>query len=128
MPQEKPYNIQFDYQEKFLSAMVTGEKDSLEVSIMFWKEIFDECENKNYKRILIQENFKNDISAIDMYILGEKLIEMAPKNISAAFVDEQIQQLEMNKFTETVIYNRGGKGRAFSDHQEAINWLLEQED
>jgi 3-dehydroquinate synthetase len=128
MSQEKPYEIQFDYKEKYLSALVTGEKDSLEVSLLFWKEIFDECENKNYKRILIQENFRNDISAIDMYILGEKLIEMAPKNISAAFVDEQIQQMEMNKFTETVIYNRGGKGRAFADHKEAVKWLLEQED
>jgi 3-dehydroquinate synthetase len=128
MSQEKPYEIQFDYKEKYLSALVTGEKDSLEVSLLFWKEIFDECENKNYKRILIQENFRNDISAIDMYILGEKLIEIAPKNISAAFVDEQIQQMEMNKFTETVIYNRGGKGRAFADHKEAVKWLLEQED
>ena len=128
MPLEKPYLIQYDYHEKFLSALVTGEKDSLEVSLLFWKEIFDECETRKYKRILISENFRNDISAIDMYILGEKLIEMAPKNISVAFVDDQIQQLEMNKFTETVIYNRGGKGKAFADHKEAEKWLLEQED
>jgi 3-dehydroquinate synthetase len=128
MPQEKPYEIQYKYHEKYLSALVTGEKDSLEVSLMFWKEIFDECESRKYKRILINENFRNDISAIDMYILGEKLIEMAPKNISVAFVDEQIKQLEMNKFTETVVYNRGGKGKAFADFAEAEKWLLEQED
>jgi hypothetical protein len=128
MTQEKPYTIQFNYHEKYLSALVTGEKDSLEVSLMFWQEIFDESESKKYKRILISENFRNDISAIDMYILGEKLIELAPKNISVAFVDEQIQQLEMNKFTETVVYNRGGKGKAFADKKEAIKWLLEQED
>jgi hypothetical protein len=128
MPQEKPYEIQFDYHEKYLSALVTGEKDSLEVSLLFWKEIFNECETRKYKRILISENFRNDISAIDMYILGEKLIEMAPKNISVAFVDDQIQQLEMNKFTETVIYNRGGKGKAFAVHKEAEKWLLAQED
>jgi 3-dehydroquinate synthetase len=128
MPIEKPYTIQFDYHEKYLSALVTGDKDSLEVSLMFWQEIFDESESKKYKRILISENFRNDISAIDMYILGEKLIELAPKNISVAFVDEQIQQLEMNKFTETVVYNRGGKGKAFADKKEAIKWLLEQED
>jgi hypothetical protein len=128
MVQEKPYNIHYDYQEKYLFALVSGEKDSLEVSLMFWQDIFDECEAKKYKRILINENFKNDISAIDMYILGEKLIELAPKNISVAFVDEQIQQLEMNKFTETVVYNRGGKGKAFAQNDEAIRWLLEQED
>ncbi len=88
MPIEKPYTIQFDYHEKYLSALVTGDKDSLEVSLMFWQEIFDKSESKKYKRILISENFRNDISAIDMYILGEKLIELAPKNISVAFVDE----------------------------------------
>jgi hypothetical protein len=102
MSQEKPYTIQFDYREKYLFALVSGEKDSLEISLMFWKDIFDECEAKNYNKTLITENFSNDISAIDMYILGEKLTEMAPKNISVAFVDDQIQQLEMNKFTETV--------------------------
>ncbi len=127
MSQEKPYDIKFDYREKYLSALVSGEKDSLEISLLFWKDIFDESEKKKYKRILITENFKNDISAIDMYILGEKLSEMAPKNISVAFVDDQIQQLEMNKFTETVAYNRGGKGKAFADHLEAEKWLLEQE-
>jgi hypothetical protein len=62
-----------------------------------------------------------------MYILGEQLIEMAPRNVSVAFVDSQIQQLELNKFTETVIYNRGGRGKLFADMKEAEKWLLEQE-
>ncbi|HEX2394710.1 MAG TPA: hypothetical protein VHI78_05150 [Bacteroidales bacterium] len=128
MPQEKPYNIQFEYHDKYIVALVSGEKDSLEVSLMFWKEIFDECEANKIKRVLIIENFRNDISAIDMYILGEKLIEMAPKNMMAAFVDNQLQQLEMNKFTETVAYNRGGKGKAFASRKEAEKWLIEQED
>ena len=126
MQEEKPYVIHYDYREKYLFAHVTGEKDSLEVSVQFWKEIFDESEAKNYKRILITENFRNNISAIDMYILGEKMVEMAPRNISAAFVDSQNQQMEMNKFTETVIYNRGGRGKIFADIKEAENWLLEQ--
>ncbi len=128
MPQEKPYVIQYEYHEKYIVALVSGEKDSLDVSLMFWKEIFDECESRKIKKVLIIENFKNDISAIDMYILGEKLIEMAPKNMMAAFVDNQLSQLEMNKFTETVIYNRGGKGKAFANRKEAEKWLLEQED
>jgi hypothetical protein len=128
MPQEKPYTIQFDHKDKFLSAKVFGEKDSLEISLMFWDEIFKESEIKKYKRILISENFKNDISAIDMYILGEKLSEMAPKDISVAFVDDQVQQLEMNRFAETVAYNRGGKGKVFADKEEAEKWLLAQEE
>jgi hypothetical protein len=127
MQEEKPYRIKFDYREKYLFAHVFGEKDSLDISLQFWQEIFNECEAKNYKRVLITENFRNNISAIDMYILGEKLIEMASKNTCVAFVDSQIQQLEMNKFTETVIYNRGGKGKAFADIKEAEAWLLDQE-
>jgi hypothetical protein len=127
MSQEKPYVIKFDYLDNYLLAQVSGEKDSLEVSLLFWKEIFVECETSKYKRILITESFKNDISAIDMYILGEKLSEMAPKDISVAFVDNQVQQLEMNKFTETVAYNRGGKGKVFADRLEAEKWLLQQE-
>ncbi len=128
MLQEKSYIIHYDYHKKYLTATVSGEKDSLEVSLLFWQEIFDECKNRNFTRLLVTENFKNDISAIDMYILGEKLADMVPKNVCVAFVDEQIQQLELNKFSETVAYNRGGKGKVFSDYQEAEKWLLEQLD
>lgn len=128
MQEEKPYKIQYDYRDRYLFALVSGEKDSLEVSLQFWQEILDECESKNYKRTLITENFRNNISAIDMYILGEKLIEMVPRDTCVAFVDSQISQLELNKFTETVAYNRGGKGKVFVDEKEAENWLLEQPD
>ena len=117
MQEEKPYTIKYDYREKYLYALVSGEKDSLEVSLQFWQAIFDESEAKNYKRILIAENFRNNISAIDLYILGEKLIEMAPRNISVAFIDKQVQQMEMNRFSETVIYNRGGRGKILADFQ-----------
>jgi hypothetical protein len=127
MQEEKPYRIQFDYREKYLFAHVSGEKDSLDISLKFWQEIFNECEAKAYKRILITEDFRNNISAIDMYILGEKLTEMASRNTSVAFVDSQIQQYEMNKFSETVAYNRGGRGKVFADMKEAEKWLLEQE-
>lgn len=127
MQEEKPYKILFEYREKYLFAFVSGEKDSLEISLKFWQEIFNECEAKNYKRILVTEDFRNNISAIDMYILGEKLSEMASHNTSVAFVDSQIQQMEMNKFTETVAYNRGGRGKVFAEMKEAEEWLLEQE-
>jgi hypothetical protein len=125
MTEAKPYTLQFEYREGYLYASVSGEKDSLETSLLFWQEIFDEGEAKNYKKILITENFKNEISTMDMFILGEKLLEMASRNTSVAFVDKQLQQMEMNKFTETVIYNRGGRGKAFSDMKEAEKWLLE---
>ena len=128
MQEEKPYKIQYDYRNRYLFALVSGEKDSLEISLQFWQEILDECESKNYKRALITENFRNNISAIDMYILGEKLIEMVPRDTCVAFVDSQISQLELNKFTETVAYNRGGKGKVFVDEKEAESWLLEQPD
>ncbi|HJZ39200.1 MAG TPA: hypothetical protein VJ203_02425 [Bacteroidales bacterium] len=125
MTEAKPYTLQFEYREGYLYASVSGEKDSLETSLLFWQEIFNEGEAKNYKKILITENFKNEISTMDMFILGEKLLEMASRNTSVAFVDKQLQQMEMNKFTETVIYNRGGRGKAFSDMKEAEKWLLE---
>jgi hypothetical protein len=126
MQSETPYLIKFENLDKYLFVHVTGEKDSLDVSLQFWQEIFKECEARNYKKVLVTENFKNNISAIDMYILGERLVEMAAKDTCVAFVDNQIKQLEMNKFTETVIYNRGGKGRIFSDMHEAETWLLQQ--
>ncbi len=68
---------------------------------------------------MISEHFRNDISAIDMYILGEKLCGMAPKDICVAFVDDQLQQLEMNRFTETVVYNRGRNGKAFANMERS---------
>ena len=126
MTEDKPYEIKFDYREKYLFALVSGEKDALETSLMFWQDIIRECNEKNYKKILITEEFKNNISAIELFILGEKLTEMVSRSTSVAFVDKELQHLEMNKFTETVAINRGGRGRAFSDVKEAENWLLDQ--
>jgi len=122
----KPYSLIFDYKEDYLYAAVSGENDSLDVSLQFWQEIFNECENKGYLKLLVTEDFKNNISTIDMFVLGEKMTAMVPSNTIVAFVDTQSQQLELNRFAETVAYNRGGKGAAFTNFKEAEEWLLSE--
>ncbi|RMG05356.1 MAG: hypothetical protein D6735_05495, partial [Acidobacteria bacterium] len=63
----KLYDIQFEYHHNYLHARVTGEKDSAEISILFWKEIAAECKKHGYKKVLVEENIKNNVSESDMY-------------------------------------------------------------
>jgi len=69
---EKPNNnevgdIRFEDRYGYLYAFVTGEKDSLSVSLKYWQRVIDESVKRGYKRLLVEEEFHNQVSMIDMY-------------------------------------------------------------
>jgi hypothetical protein len=124
-PPDKPYKLTFEYRDKYLFAFVTGPKDSLEISIMFWKEVLEEAHAKNYKKLLVTEDFDEVISMPDMFFLVDGISKMGYHNIRIAFVDTKTDQFELNKFGETVATNRGIAGKVFSNIEEAERWLLQ---
>lgn len=118
------YQIVYDDRKDYLFASVTGPKDSLEVSIAFWTEIITEALTNNFKKLLVTEDFKDVVSALDMYMLVEQLEKFGIQDLQVAFVDKEISQLELNKFGETVAVNRGIHARVFKKESEAEKWLL----
>jgi hypothetical protein len=124
MPETPPYQIRFEDRETYLYASVTGEKDSLEVSVAYWTDVFTEMRIRNTNKVLVTEDFKDVVSAMDMYMLIEEIQKLGLTDLQIAFVDKELSQFELNKFAETVAVNRGIYGKIFNSEAEAERWLL----
>jgi hypothetical protein len=121
---DKPYTIHFEEREKYLYAFVTGEKDTLEISMMFWSEIAEKCRTLKCKKLLVEEDFPEAIQTFEMYRLAEFLAALRLSTVKTAFVDRRLEQQELNDFGLTVAQNRGLYAMIFNNAQEAEKWLL----
>ena len=121
----KLYEIRFEHRAEYLYAYVTGEKDSIEISTQYWREIAEECRNANYKKVLVEEDIKESIASVfELYQFASELPNYGFAGVYIAFVERYIEQNELNRFVELVAGNRGLKGRIFNDVNEAEKWLL----
>ena len=120
----KAYKLEFEYRPDYLYAYVSGEKDSLEISRSFWREIADECRRINNSKLLIVEDIKEAVSTMDMYQIASEIPLLGLNGIRIAFVDRYIEQQSINEFGEIVATNRGIYGKIFNDVEEAEKWLL----
>jgi hypothetical protein len=118
------YNISFEYRPEYLYVYVSGEHDSYEISMSFWKEIADECSKNQVKKVLIEEDIPEMVSMGEMYKVASEISQLGFFGIRIAFVDRYIEQQDLNQFGEIVANNRGIHGKIFNDVTEAEKWLL----
>lgn len=112
----------FENKEKYLYLRIVGEY-SYEDAISYLSLMLEECEKVNKDKLLINmlEIKGADISAVDRFLLGEKIAEIIRKRIkiALAFPEENI-----TKLFETVASNRGADIGVFGNLENAIIWLL----
>lgn len=121
----KLYKIRFEQRPAYLYAYVSGEQDSLSISLAFWREIADECRRAEARKILIEEEIKESVSMLEMYQIAAEIPQMGFTNVLIAFVDRYLEQQSLNEFGELVATNRGLRAKVFNDAQTAEKWLLE---
>jgi hypothetical protein len=121
------FEITFKDRGEYLFAEVTGEKDTLDVSLAHGRRVIDECAARDLRKVLIEEKFPNQLSAIDVYSLMTEVSRMVASRIAIAFVDREAAHEELNLFGETVATNRGATGKVFSTTEAAKRWLMEIE-
>lgn len=119
----KSAQIRFEDHQDFLYAFISGEHDSLDLSLECWRRIIDECHNRDYMKLLIEESFPNQLSVTEVFALTTAIAKMPIARLKIAFVDQQSGQEELNLFGETVAVNRGVYGRVFKDLEAARDWL-----
>ena len=85
--------------------------------------MIDEAYKRESKRLLIEENFPNQLSLTEIYTLTVEISKMLKTPLKIAFVDRMAEQNQLNMFGETVAVNRGVYGRVFSDIRAAEEWL-----
>lgn len=124
--QSDSYRISFEYRPEYLYVYVSGEHDSYEISLRYWREIADECSKNEVKKVLIDEDIPEAISMGEMYRLASEIPQLGFFGIRIAFVDRYIEQQDSNEFGELVAQNRGMYGKIFNDFNAAETWLLSQ--
>ena len=122
------YWLTFEARPSYLFVRVEGLTDSLETSIAFWQEIAIEANERGTSRLLVQEHFRNTISADEIREVGQFLGELAEQllleNIKISFVDDRLDHLDSNRLGEEVATNHGVRCKVFTHFDEAEAWLL----
>lgn len=125
MPQ-KPYDLRFEVRETYVHAFVSGIHDSFEISFAYWCEIMDELTKLGIAKALVVEDIAEQTPMVDIYKLVSRLSEIAPRDVTVAFVDRYSSHQELNNFGILIGSNRGISCRAFDGESEAEAWLLAQ--
>ena len=120
----KMFDIQFEERDGYLYALVTGERDSLAISQEYWRQVIEQCHLLGYQHLLVEEEFPNQLSTMEVYTLIEAIVEMITSPLKIAFVDHSTEQNDLNLFAETLAVNRGIIGRVFSEMTNAEKWLM----
>ena len=122
------YWLTYDERPGYLLAHVEGLSDSRETSISFWQEIGLEARARNVRRLLVQENFRNFVNPADTFDISRFVAELFERlempNVRIAFLDEQPDQLEINRAGERAATDYGLCVKVFADLSEAEAWLL----
>jgi hypothetical protein len=107
----------------YLAASFIGVGVPGEVSWQF-ASIAEHCKRtKNDKLLIDTTECDVEISFIDRFFFGKRLLVFARHRIKVAFFSRP-EQLDPRKFGALVAQNRGASVDAFTDFQAAEEWLL----
>jgi hypothetical protein len=107
----------------YLYALVSGEKLSAAISKQYWDDITAECIRLDKLKIMIEKDFAETVSLVEMYEMGVNLSKFFEAK-KIAFLDRH-GNADINYFGQMVAANRGVNMKIFHDSQEAEKWLQE---
>lgn len=124
------YESEFQFFRDYLRVVVTGVRRSGDAAFdagAVGREVVDRCNKAGIYRVLVVLNLTGRLSAIDSY---EIVVDSGRygwnHRFRLAFVDANQESVDGVRFTETVAVNRWYEVRAFTDEDEALDWLLDE--
>jgi hypothetical protein len=117
------FEIQYQECEGYLHAFIKGKKDSVAAALEYWQCVIDECKRRGFRALLVEEDFPNQLSTVDIFTITSAIPGMGSTGLKIAFVDRKAEHNELNLFGESVAVNRGVFGRVFPTLEEAAAWL-----
>ncbi len=118
------YRIDFEYRDDYFYALVSGSKDSLEAATNYWARMIEEAKSNGYMKMLVEEDFPNQGTTMDIFKHARELNQMFGPNFYVAHFDRHDEHYSENKFAEQVAFKERLQGRTFQSFEEAENWLL----
>ncbi len=118
------YHVEFEERPDYLLALFRGNTPGIEAVLDIWREVAEQCHQRGYDKVLVDEDWKGQITFSKINQFAEQLPKIGFIGIKLAFLDRQIDQHLMNQFGENVAVNRGVNGKVFCDYSKAEAWLL----
>jgi hypothetical protein len=122
MSLDKPYTIKLEDHGEYLYALVSGGKLTPEIAGAYWREIADMCFDLGKTKILIEKDFAETVSPVEMLQMGTYLSEILP-NKRIAFIDRYGNE-DINELGKKIARNRDVKMQTFHNVKDAEKWLL----
>jgi hypothetical protein len=107
---------------EYLYALVGGEKLTPEIAASYWREIAGKCFELEKTKILIEKEFVESVSPLEMVYMGNSLGELLATR-KVAFIDRYGNE-DINDLGKKIARNRDVKLQVFSDIESAEKWLL----
>ena len=115
--------LQIEAMPGYLAARFTGVGATKEVWRQF-ESIAEHCDRANKKKLLLDfTEVHTEVSLMDRYFLGKEAQIFAHYNLKVAGVGRP-EQVHPQKFAELVARNRWVNVRAFTNVEDAEQWLL----
>src|SRR5687768_2092026 len=87
------YTIRYTDRGSYLHAFVSGDDDTVAISLAYWRELADEARRRGAQRVLVIENFQTLVPLLDVFQVAEQ-IPLIIEGLIVAFVDERFEQFE----------------------------------
>jgi hypothetical protein len=120
----KQFAITFDYRSTYLYAYVEADGYSYAIVDGYCQRIAEECKKIECTKVLIKENIAERVCLAEAYKISSEIPQTYFAGMQIAFVDQYIDQDQLNRFGEIVAVNHGLNGRMFSSESDAEKWLL----
>ena len=117
------YKLTTEDRQSYLYAKMSGDRDSLEITMAAVTELAGICLARKVTRVLVEHDMPGRLSTLDVYKMATRLPELF-EGIDVAFVIHRSEIPDNPKFLENVARNRGATGRLFPSVAEAEAWLL----
>jgi len=109
----------------YLYVLASSPKNSFDISNKLWKRIYSKVVELGIHRVLVEEDFPNQLTTIEIFQTAENIAETFKGNVKIAQVDQHQSNMKLNKFGETVAVNRGLLAKTFNNITDGEKWLIE---
>jgi hypothetical protein len=122
MKMEKSYRIEIEDRGDYLYVLVGGDKLTAEIAALYWQEIAAVCMDLKKTKILIEKDFAESVSPLEMLQMGTYLGQLLADN-KIAFLDRYGNE-DINELGKKIARNRNVKLKTFGNIKDAEKWIL----
>ena len=121
---QQPFDLRFANRGDYLHAVVSGDRDSPEISLAYWRAIAAECARRGAHRLLIRDELPGQPNDPEQMVrLAQALRGSGLEKVRVAFHEPVIIHLRLVEHGELAMREAGFTLRVFGSEHEAELWL-----